>query len=66
MEDNIKCDLRKTGLGCEFDPPGSGHGTAASSCEHGKELSESIKDVELLEKLSVLLSLSRTLIHGVI
>jgi hypothetical protein len=36
MENNIKCDLRKTGLGYEFDSPGSGQGTAASSCEHGK------------------------------
>jgi hypothetical protein len=51
LEDNIRMDLRKIGweVDCGLDSSNSGQGPIAGSCEHGNELSVSIKGRELLD-----------------
>jgi hypothetical protein len=48
-DDNIKMDLREIGWGYGLDLSGSGQGPVAGYCEHGNELSVSIKAGEFLD-----------------
>jgi hypothetical protein len=50
--DNVKTDLREIGWDCGLDSSGSGQGPVAGSCEHGNQLSGSIKFWEFLEWLT--------------
>jgi hypothetical protein len=48
-EDNIRMDLRETVGRCGLDSIASGQGPVADPCEHGNEISGSIKRGELLD-----------------
>jgi hypothetical protein len=50
-ENNIKIDNGKSGLGCGLDSSGSRQGPVACCCEHGNELSCSIKCGKCLDQV---------------
>jgi hypothetical protein len=52
-EDGIRKDLRGSRVGsCGLDACGSGYGPVAGSCEHGNDISGSLRGGEFLEYLS--------------
>jgi hypothetical protein len=42
LEDNIKMDLKRNGMGCGLDSSGPGHRALSSTCKHGNNTSNSI------------------------